>query len=287
MKKNIFLTFCLIFLSSYLLANDEVKLYFHKDTISNAHTALLFLEAQNIKNPKLSLEELHIDFLPDIKKENRYFALIPISYYAKPKKYKVIVSYETKEKKEFKGITLNVTDGNYKSEVLSVQPSKIHLNDVDKKRSEKEYKEAMLVYNEYSKNLETSFIKPLETPITSNFGNKRIYNDSLQSFHSGTDFRAPIGTPLYASAKGTVKIAKNRFYAGNSVIIDHGYGVFSCYFHLDKISVKEGQTVSQKEFLGYSGNTGRVTGPHLHFTIRVKNTLVDPLQFIEVMNILN
>ncbi len=287
MKKRILLTYLALFMSAILYANEQANLYFHKDTVSNAHTALLFLEAKNIKGAKLTFENLNIDFLPYTKKSDSYFALIPISYYTKPDKYKVIVSYIRNEEKEFNGITLNVIDGNYKSETLTVQPSKVKPNPKDKERANKEYKEAMIVYNKVSQGLQTSFIQPMNSKITSAFGNKRVYNGTLQSFHSGTDYRAAIGTPLYSTAKGIVVVAKDRFYAGNSVVIDHGYGVFSCYFHLDKILVKEGDVVSQKDLIGHAGNTGRVSGPHLHYGIRFRNITVDPLQFTQVINTLN
>lgn len=286
MKKNILILCFSLFLSSLLNAKDEIKLYFHNDTLSNAQTAMLFLEGSDITQAKLTFEKLNIDFLPHPNKKESFFALIPISYYHKPDVYKVIVSYKHQEKKIFKGIFLTVTDALYKSERLNVQPSKIKLNKKDKQRTQEEYASAMKIYNQTTKGLETSFIQPLTTPITSDFGNQRLYNNTLQSFHSGTDFKAPIGTPIHSSAKGVIKIATNRFYAGNSVVIDHGYGVYSCYYHLDSLKVKEGQKVEQNELLGYSGDTGRVTGPHLHFTIRVKNIIVDPLQFIKIINIL-
>lgn len=287
MNKTIFILCCIFFTTQLLFSNETVKLYFHNNKVNNAHTALLFLEANNINEPKLTFEQLNIDFLQHPKKSNTYFALIPVDYHLKPQTYKVIVSYKNnEEKKIFKGIELTVLDGNYKSEIIKVQSSKINLNDEDKKRTQEEYDEAMLIYNTSSDYLITSFINPLNTPITSEFGNKRVYNNALQSFHSGTDFKASVGTPIYASAQGIVKIAKNRFYAGNSVVLDHGYGVYSCYYHLDSLNVHEGQMVSQNELLGYSGSTGRVTGPHLHFTIRVKNVIVDPMQFIKIMNIL-
>ncbi|MFA7570877.1 MAG: M23 family metallopeptidase [Sulfurimonadaceae bacterium] len=286
MKRNIFILLLMLFVTSLLYAKEEVKLYFHNNTLSNAQTALLFLEGSHITQAKLTFEKLHIDFLPHPHKKESFFALIPISYHHKPNGYKVIVSYEHHGEKIFKGIFLTVVDAQYKSEILSVQPSKIYLSQEDKKRTQEEYADAMKVYNQTTKGLVTSFIKPLSTPITSDFGNQRLYNNTLQSFHSGTDFKAAIGTPIYSSANGVVKIAKNRFYAGNSVVIDHGYGVYSCYYHLDSLKVKEGQKIKQNELLGYSGNTGRVTGPHLHFAIRIKNIIVDPLQFIKIINIL-
>ena len=109
----------------------------------------------------------------------------------------------------------------------------------------------------------------------------------LRSYHSGTDFKAPTGTPIYSVNDGIVKLSSDRYYAGNSVIIDHGHGVYSCYYHLSRLDVKVGQKVKQGEQLGLSGATGRVTGPHLHFSVRVHGVQVDPLQILEVLNTLN
>ena len=123
-----------------------------------------------------------------------------------------------------------------------------------------------------------------DSKITSGFGKARLYNEKLKSYHGGTDFRADIGTPLMACNNGKVVLAKERFYAGNSVVRDHGHGIYSCYFHMSRFNVKEGQNINKGDIIGLSGNSGRVTGPHLHFGIRVGGEQVDPLQFIELIN---
>ena len=130
------------------------------------------------------------------------------------------------------------------------------------------------------------FILPLESKITSAFGTARMFNNQLKSFHSGTDFRAPMGTPIRASNDGVVVIAQNRYYAGNSVVIDHGEGVYSCYYHLSKLNVKVGEAVKQGSTLGLSGKSGRVNGPHLHYAFMVQGTQVNPLAFHKSINAL-
>ena len=87
--------------------------------------------------------------------------------------------------------------------------------------------------------------------------------------YEGTDFQAKDNTPIIASNSGIVRISGNRFYAGNSIVIDHGQGVYSCYFHLNTMNFKVGDFIKKGEVLGLSGSTGRVTGPHLHFTFRI------------------
>ncbi len=276
---------------SNLLAKD-VKLYFEDKTISNAQTALLVLETkENIKDAKLTIlkNKTNIDFFKTPFKQNKYYALIPTSYYIKPDKYKIIISYRLNDKKIFDSIYLNVEEGNYNSEKITVSDSKVSLSAKNKKRTKREYKNAMELYRSVDKKIywKDDFINPLNTKITSEFGTKRVYNNKLKSYHSGTDFRAKVGTKIIASNSGIVKMAKNRFYAGNSVIIDHGFGVYSCYYHLSKMSVKEGDFIKRGEIIGLSGSTGRVTGPHLHFAFRINSIQVDPMQAIKTLNKLN
>jgi len=144
----------------------------------------------------------------------------------------------------------------------------------------------MKIYNTTTETLYISdkFIYPLETKITSDFGKKRVYNGSLKSYHSGTDYRAKVGTKIKAINNGKVVIAKNRFYAGNSIVLDHGNGIYSGYYHLSKMNYKEGDLVKKGDIIGLSGSTGRVTGPHLHFSFRIHGIQVDPLQAIDLLN---
>lgn len=254
--------------------------------IKNANTVLITIEEKNISNPKLTFDKHNINFFKHQKKENYYYALVPIPYYKKLGKYKIILSYMKKGKKEFKGVLIEVVDGKYKSESINVPKGKVSLNEENKKRTKKEYINAMKIYNSIDRKIyfQGKFIYPINTKITSSFGKKRVYNGSIKSYHSGTDFKATMGTPIKASNSGIISISENRFYAGNSIVINHGQGIYSCYFHLSKMNFKVGERVKKGEIIGLSGNTGRVTGPHLHFSFRVHGIQIDPIQIIRLLN---
>lgn len=277
------ITILLITITNYLFS---VQLSIYPKEVQNANTALVLLEEKNISNPKLTFDKKNINLFRHPKKEDTYYALVPVSYYKKKQQYKIVISYIKNNKKVFKGINLKVIDGNYKSEKINVAKGKVTLNKENKNRTKKEYSEAINIYNTVSKKLfiNEKTIQPIYSKVTSSFGKKRVYNGSFKSYHSGTDFKAKKNTPIQAINDGVIVISKNRFYAGNSIVIDHGQGLYSCYFHLSKLNFKQGNRVKKGEIVGLSGSTGRVTGPHLHFSFRVHGIQVDPLQLIDILN---
>jgi len=115
--------------------------------------------------------------------------------------------------------------------------------------------------------------------ISSPFGTRRSYDGGpFTSYHEGTDFAVPAGTPVYAPADGIVVVAEPLAVRGNAVVIDHGWGVFTGLYHMSEIKVTPGQTVKQGDLVGLSGNTGLSTGAHLHWDIRIRGLNVDALQ---------
>src|ERR1039458_9954240 len=121
-------------------------------------------------------------------------------------------------------------------------------------------------------------VRPL--PVGKSFGVKRVYNGKLaEQAHMGADYDAPVGSPILAVAGGTVVFAKDMFFEGNAVFIDHGDGLISMYFHLSELKVQAGQEVTKGETLGREGGTGRATGPHLWFGVRWHDARIDP-QFL-------
>ena len=121
------------------------------------------------------------------------------------------------------------------------------------------------------------FEAPVPGDATSSFGRLTITNGKPAGRHQGADFRAATGTPVRAPNAGRVVLAQNLYFAGNTVIIDHGFGVFSLLAHLSRIDVARGAAVARGDVLGESGATGRVTGPHLHWAVRFGAMSVDPL----------
>ena len=270
----------------FLFVSSLFALELNTNKTINANTILVSLEKSNIENPKLTFLNKNYDFFENPFKKDSYYILLPISYYEKPKKEPIIVSYFENGKKVFKGKNLYINKGDYKTETLSVSSSKVELSQEDKQRVKKEFEETKEIYTKKHPNIlwKDDFIYPLDSKITSDFGNARLFNNTLRSYHTGTDFRAPIGTPIKASNSGIVRVAKDRFYGGKSVVIDHGHGVFSGYFHLDEFKVKLGDFVKRGDIIALSGNTGRSTGPHLHFMFKIDDVIVNPLQAIDILN---
>jgi murein DD-endopeptidase MepM/ murein hydrolase activator NlpD len=124
------------------------------------------------------------------------------------------------------------------------------------------------------------FLRPRNSVVTSEFGSGRLFNGRLTARHLGVDFRGAVGQPVMAANRGVVALVDNFFLAGNVVYIDHGGGVVTAYFHLSKTLVQVGDTVSRGQQIGLVGNTGRVTGPHLHWAARYGATTVNPLDLI-------
>jgi murein DD-endopeptidase MepM/ murein hydrolase activator NlpD len=127
------------------------------------------------------------------------------------------------------------------------------------------------------------FERPVPDPANSRFGSRSILNGQPRSPHSGADFLSPEGRPVKAPNAGRVVFAGPLYFTGNTVIVDHGLGLFSLFAHLSKIDVHEGGDVTTGEVIGEVGATGRVTGPHLHWTVRVNGARVDPLSLLEVL----
>jgi murein DD-endopeptidase MepM/ murein hydrolase activator NlpD len=126
------------------------------------------------------------------------------------------------------------------------------------------------------------FTAPADAAISDVFGSQRIFNGVAQRPHFGLDFRVPTGTPVAAMNQGTVLLARFLYFEGNCVVIDHGQGLLTLYFHLSEFKVKEGDPVTRGQEIGLSGGTGRATGPHLHVAVRWQGTYLDPARLLQL-----
>ena len=121
-----------------------------------------------------------------------------------------------------------------------------------------------------------SFVHPTAGAPTSVFGAKRTYNGKRHSRHMGLDLDGNVGDLVVAANRGRVVLAEDRFYSGGTVVIDHGQGLLTTYFHMSRIDVKAGELVTTSQPIGLIGATGQVTGPHLHFQVHVHDVWTDP-----------
>jgi murein DD-endopeptidase MepM/ murein hydrolase activator NlpD len=127
-----------------------------------------------------------------------------------------------------------------------------------------------------------NFAPPVSAKPTPSFGESRILNEEKSSLHRGTDYPVKEGTPVLAANSGTVVLAKEMFYEGQCVIVDHGQKFFTIYMHLSKTDVNVGDKVEKGKRLGLSGATGRVTGPHVHFGVRWNGAYLDPVELVNL-----
>jgi murein DD-endopeptidase MepM/ murein hydrolase activator NlpD len=172
----------------------------------------------------------------------------------------------------------------YPTTELKVDDKYVELSKPDLARANRETKETEGIYAKITN--EMLWDEPFRVPISgetgTNFGHRRVFNGQPRAPHAGADLRARVGTPIHATNRGKVVLAKDLFFTGNTVILDHGLGVYSLYAHLSRIDVKPGETVSNGQLLGLAGATGRVTGPHLHWGMRVQGARVDPFTLVDM-----
>lgn len=218
---------------------------------------------------------------------NASFALIGIPYETKPGPDTLSLEWSVGDHLYTREIPFRIVAGPYKAEsITGVDQSRVAPDAAALERIASERKiiaEAYVAVRDTAM-MDGPFKWPVENRVvTSMYGNRRVFNGQLRSFHGGLDLRAREGTPIYSAQSGVVKLARNLFYSGNHVLVEHGMGVHTSYSHFSTIEVTEGQWVEQGQLLGLAGATGRVNAAHLHWTTSVNGIGVSPLQCVEIL----
>jgi murein DD-endopeptidase MepM/ murein hydrolase activator NlpD len=213
--------------------------------------------------------------IPFAKGEDSNFSYWAESYFTKMKPY--TCSYKSRSKGNEVVARIKVVERKFSQEKLYVDKKRITLSKKDQARAIKEHKFLKKIYSGYLKIplFKENFKRPLNSKITSYYGTRRIYNNQKKSQHLGMDYKAPVGLPILSSNSGKVVVSRHLFYTGNTVIIDHGLGIFTVYAHLSKLIADEGEFLPKNVLLGHAGKTGRVTGPHLHWGVKVHGNWID------------
>lgn len=215
----------------------------------------------------------------------RYAGHLPVSALTPPGSLPLRVDYHTAQGAEVsRTFSLQVVDAGYFSQPITLPPDQSDLLNPETNDPELAILDEIWRQGETPVQWWEAFRRPIgpEYPNTSPFGTRRSYNGGVYSnFHTGEDFGAPQGTQVTAPGDGIVAVARPLAVRGNAVLIDHGRGVFSGYWHLSDLFVAEGERVEAGQIVGLVGTTGRSTGPHLHWELRIHGVAVNPMQFLE------
>lgn len=213
-----------------------------------------------------------------VQNDNRWIAVVGIPLSAKPGKQTLI------QKNTKNTFTYTVDGKEYPEQWLTIKnTNKVSPNKKSQERIKSERTRKWRAKNHFRNIAAPDFSMelPVKGPYSSQFGLKRFFNKQPRNPHGGLDIAVPRHTPIYAPANGKVVEAKDFFFSGNCVFIDHGQGLTSFYAHMTDIKVEIGQEVKEGELIGTVGDTGRVTGPHLHWSIGLNGTWVDPSLFLK------
>ena len=183
--------------------------------------------------------------------------------------------------------SLRVLPKKFPTQRIRVKQKYVTLNKRDSERAAREHRQLTEIWQSTTtpRMWVEPFVKPVPSKLTSGFGRRRIVNGEPRSPHSGVDLKATTGTLIRAANAGKVVMAKDLFFAGQTIILNHGLGLYTLYAHCSKMSVQPGDLVGQGEVIGEVGATGRVTGPHLHWACRISGARVNPLNLTTVTSV--
>ena len=225
-------------------------------------------------------QDLHLDPARKI-----WVGLAGVSIETKPGSYPLILEGVTS-----KGATttirqlLRVVQTKYPTIALRVSKEFTAPDSQTLARVEQEQELKTKVFSVLSTEREWSgrFTVPVSSSVSGTFGTQRKFNGLVVSVHHGLDYRAQLGTRVSAANRGTVLLARNLFFEGNCVVVDHGQGLLTLYMHLSEINVHERDKVARGQEIGLSGATGRATGPHLHMAVRWQGIYVNPVVMLKL-----
>jgi murein DD-endopeptidase MepM/ murein hydrolase activator NlpD len=210
-----------------------------------------------------------------------WVSLVGIPITTKPGSYRVLV-HADEARAESAQSSIVVTGHTFETRRLKVDDRFINPPASEAARIAREAKQlaALFAGRRPVRLWQGPFVAPVPGPTNSAFGRLSVYNGKPGSRHQGADFQAATGTPIVAPNAGVVVLASDLYFSGNTVVVDHGDGLFSLMAHLSRMAVDAGSTVGRGDRLGEVGATGRVTGPHLHWAVRLRGVSVDPLSLI-------
>ena len=234
------------------------------------------------------IEKVEIRFqekvIPYTRAGKEWFTVVGLDLDMKAGSYTGDVRVTRNNKVETQSVKIDVKAVQFPVEHLKVAEQYVELSPDNSDRALRESREIEEIHKTISGEAlwKQAFVVPIPGGVGSSFGKRRVFNGESRNPHAGADLKATTGTPIRSTNRGRVVLAKDLFFTGNTVIVDHGLGIYTLYAHLSRIDVTKDAVVERAQVIGLAGATGRVTGPHLHWGARVQNTRVDPFSLINL-----
>jgi len=211
-----------------------------------------------------------------------YAALVGIDMDEKPGKVEIVLSGRSPDEGWSRTAAITVRRRDFPREEISVPPAFDQLDAATLERIKKEQAtlKALWKVRSPTRLWQEPFAAPVPVTVNSAFGFRRVVNGLARAPHEGVDLKAVLGAPVAAANDGRVVLEDNFFFSGNSLVLDHGGGLYTMYFHLSEFRVPNGASVRKGDVIGLAGMTGRVTGPHVHWGARLDGARIDPLDLL-------
>lgn len=216
--------------------------------------------------------------------DGRYVGLLGIDLQDAPGTHELAVQVKAAGRVQRLSYNVLVIKQAYPVQRLTLPKDKVDLDEASLVRVKAEQQQVRSVLDQMSRErLWTGdFVEPVQGPIAGSFGQARIINGQPRNPHNGEDISAPPGTAVVAMNDGVVRLTVDHFFSGKGVYLDHGLGLYSMYFHLSEIAVRDGEEVKRGQVIGRVGASGRVSGPHLHWAVRLNGARVDPYALLKL-----
>jgi len=213
-----------------------------------------------------------------------YLGLVGIDMQDEPGTYELAVEVRQGEQAKQLSVNILVAKENFSVEHLTLPKEKVDLDEKATARwkAEQEQVKQALAENSRLKLWRSNFLEPVNGKRTGIFGSVRVMNGKPRNPHNGEDIGAPMGTDVAATNDGVVRLTVDHIFSGRGIFVDHGLGFYSMYFHLSEILVKDGDLVKAGQVIGKVGATGRATGPHLHWGVKLNGARVNPYSILDL-----
>ena len=261
------------------MALPQPHIHLSSSILGQGDVTLLSIRMKKGNTPQVTWRGKEVLLTSNLEK-TEWYGFLGADLSAKPGHYKVLVKVPGSAVK--KQLEVEIREKDYGVRRLTLPKNMVDLDSKTLQRVRKESKRMKSLWEARPSAplWNGPFLRPIPGQVVGPFGQRSIINEQPRSPHSGVDLKGERGAPIQAINHGQVVLTGDHFFTGLTIVLDHGGGIQSMYFHLDRIAVQKGQETTKGQIIGFVGSTGRATGPHLHWGIRMNGARIDPLSLI-------